>query len=90
MINVGVYNSTDDHPSTAGQPRQSVLSLFMWESGSLFDTVLNSFSNNPAGMIPAPGDGVASNWTSVNTTGVPPVMVGAFHAAMAESNDLRA
>lgn len=71
------------------QPRQSVLSLFMWESGSLFDTVLNSFSNSPAGMIPAPGDGLASNLTIVNTTGVPPKMLGAFHTAFADSSEMK-
>ncbi|KAL9130759.1 MAG: hypothetical protein Q9175_006945, partial [Cornicularia normoerica] len=70
------------------QPKQSVLSLFMWESGSLFDTILNSFSNKPAGMIPAPGNGLTSNWTSVNTTGVPPTMVGAFHAALADNGNV--
>ncbi|CAF9934867.1 hypothetical protein IMSHALPRED_009868 [Imshaugia aleurites] len=73
-------------PST-GQPSQSVLSLFMWQSGSLFDTILNSFSNSPAAMIPAPGDGFASNWTSVNTTGVPPNMLAAFQAALANTSE---
>ena len=57
----------------------------MWESGSLFDTILNSFSNNPAAMIPAPGDALASNETAVNTTGVPPTMLGAFHAALSNN-----
>ncbi len=54
----------------------------MWESGSLFDTILNSFSNSPAAMIPAPGDVLASNWTSVNARGVPPIMLGAFRTAV--------
>lgn len=57
----------------------------MWESGSFFDTILNSFSNSPAGMIPAPGLELASNWTSLNTTGVPPSMLGAFYAAFADN-----
>jgi len=49
-------------------PTAAVLSLFMWESGSGFDGVLNSFTNNPAGMIPAPGNGLALNMTSENAT----------------------
>lgn len=49
-------------------PTASVLSLFMWESGSIFDGILNSFTNSPAGMIPAPGNGLAANLTSVNAT----------------------
>ena len=57
----------------------------MWESGSLFDIIMNSFSNNPAGMIPAPGGVFASNWTSAKTTGVPPNMLGAFHAALTDN-----
>ncbi|CAD6575858.1 MAG: hypothetical protein ASARMPREDX12_007601 [Alectoria sarmentosa] len=40
---------------------------------------------HPAGIIPAPGNGLASNWTSVNTTGVPPIMLGAFRAALADN-----
>ncbi len=49
-------------------PTASALSLFMWESGSVFDTILNSFTNSPAGIIPAPGNGLAMNLTSENTT----------------------
>ncbi|KAL9073967.1 MAG: hypothetical protein Q9161_002589 [Pseudevernia consocians] len=74
-------------PSTE-QRKQPVLSLFMWQSGSLFDLILNSFSNSPAGMIPAPGDVLASNLTSIDTTGVPPVMLGAFHAALAGNGEV--
>lgn len=48
--------------------------------------VLNSFSNNPAGMIPAPGNELVSNWPSMNTTAVPPSMLGAFHTALADDD----
>lgn len=54
----------------------------------MFDAILNSYSNSPAGMIPAPGNGLVSNWTSVNTTGVPPTMLGAFHAALADDAEV--
>ena len=57
----------------------------MWESGSLFDMILNSFSNSPAGMIPAPGNEVAVNWTLVNTTAVPRTMLNAFHVGLVEN-----
>lgn len=46
--------------------------------------ILNSFSNNPAGMIPAPGNEVAVNWTWVNTTAVPRTMLNAFHVVLVE------
>lgn len=74
-------------PSTQ-QPKQSVLSLFMWESGSLFDLILNSFSNRPAGMTPAPGNALASNLTTMNTTGVSPAMLELFHATLPDNDNV--
>ena len=60
----------------------------MWQSGSLFDMVVNSFSNQPAGMTPAPGNALASNLTTMNTTGVPPNMLGLFHAALPDNDNV--
>ena len=61
----------------------------MWESGSLFDMILNAFSNKPAGIIPTPGNELALNWTSINTTVVPRAMLGAFHAALADDGEVK-
>ena len=47
--------------------------------------ILNSFSNSPAGMIPAPGNEVAVNRTLVNTTAVPRTMLNAFHVVLVEN-----
>ena len=60
----------------AMQPTQGVLSLFMWETGSIFDQVLNEFNNNPAGIIPTPGNYLTLNSTiaSSTTEAVPSLM----------------
>ena len=52
-----------------GQPTKAAISLFMWGTGSVFDIVLNSFTNDPAPMIPAPGNGVGVKLTSVGLSG---------------------
>lgn len=44
------------------------VSLFMWASESMFDIIMNSHNNHPASMIPAPGNGIISNWASVNVS----------------------
>ena len=49
---------------------KAAVNLFMWESGSTFDFIMNSFTNGPAPMIPAPGNGFISNWTSANISEV--------------------
>ncbi|KAL2037253.1 hypothetical protein N7G274_009942 [Stereocaulon virgatum] len=36
-------------------PYEGALSLWTWASGSLFDSIINSFTNDPAGLIPTPG-----------------------------------
>ena len=55
----------------------------------MFDTILNSYSNSPAGMIPAPGNDLGLNWTSANITGVPATMLETFRAALKEDGEVK-
>ena len=51
-----------DH-QVVSDPSKAAVSLFMWASGSMFDLIMNAFTNDPAHMIPAPGNGNVLNQT---------------------------
>ena len=51
---------------TVSNPSKAAVSLFMWASGALFDQILNAFTNDPAPIIPTPGNGLNFSWTSAN------------------------
>lgn len=62
-------------PPLVNPPIKAVLTLWMWETGSLFDAILNEFTNNPAPMVPVSGNVLLCEWASGNATGVEPDML---------------